>query len=305
MNYHHVLERIHSEIVSLSPVGKVADYIPELAKIDPNKFGFSLSPVGGGGPVEVGDATERFSIQSIAKVLALALALAGGADEVWERVGVEPSGNPFNSLVQLEYEAGIPRNPLINPGAIVISDILISRLPSPKRDLLAFVRKISGCGTVTFNEAVATSEACCGYRNIAVANLMKSFGNIRNSVADVLDFYVHMCSLEMSCRELAHTFLYFADPIRYNRMGSDFLTDAQVKRINAVMLMCGFYDEAGEFAYGVGLPGKSGVGGGIVAVCPNEFSVAVWSPRLNRKGNSYLGTEALSRLTTLTGLSIF
>lgn len=252
----------------------------------------------------VGDSEERFSSQSISKVFGLALALTRAPQEVWKRIGVEPSGNPFNSLVQLEYESGIPRNPFINAGSIVIADILLSMFDDPKEELLAMVRTLAGEKSIESNERVAASEIACGFRNESLANLMKSFGNIRWNVHEVLDMYVFMCAIEMNCRELSRAFLCLADDQVFTRAGYA-VSPTDVRRINALMLTCGFYDESGEFAYGVGLPGKSGVGGGIVAVHPREYSTAVWSPRLNHKGNSYLGTFALQRLTDLTGSSIF
>jgi glutaminase len=220
-------------------------------------------------------------------------------------VGVEPSGSAFNSLVQLEYEKGIPRNPLINAGAIVVCDVLMEYLKAPKRDLLAFVREVSGCPDIDYNPTVAQSEKRTGFGNYALANLMKGFGNIRHDVDAVLDLYFHLCSIEMSCRELARTFLFLAADGTNPGVREPVVSPLRAKRINAIMQMCGFYDEAGEFAFRAGLPGKSGVGGGIVAVYPGRYSVAVWSPRLNAKGNSCKGMKVLEALTTRTKESIF
>ena len=225
--------------------------------------------------------------------------------DLWNRVGVEPSGSPFNSLVQLEYEKGIPRNPFINAGAIVICDILVTCLDDPKKDLLAFIRKISGIDSINYSSKVAESEKKCGYRNYALVNLMKDFGNIHNDVDIVLDLYFYLCSIEMTCKELTNAFMFLAsggmNPIINERV----ISLTRTKRINSVMLTCGFYDEAGEFAFRVGLPGKSGVGGGIVAIHPGKFCIAVWSPKLNAKGNSYKGMKVLEALTTKTQCSIF
>ncbi|HCT50997.1 MAG TPA: glutaminase A, partial [Balneola sp.] len=226
-------------------------------------------------------------------------------EKLWKRVGVEPSGNPFNSLVQLEYESGIPRNPLINAGALVVSDVLVSNLKNPKHDFLRFVQKLAGNSTISYNEKVAESEKDTGYRNVALASLMKSFGNIENLVEEVLDFYFYMCSIEMSCKELSQTFLLYANHGKHFVSKERILNASQSKRLSAILLTCGFYDQAGEFTFKVGLPGKSGVGGGIAAVFPEHYSVAVWSPKLNKAGNSVLGMEVLERLTTKTGLSIF
>ena len=251
-----------------------------------------------------GNHDERFSIQSISKDLTLSMALGLIGEKLWERIDVEPSGDPFNHLSLLELENGIPRNPLINPGAIVVADILVSQLKNPKEDFLAFVRNISNDESIDYDKAVAESEKRTGFRNFAAANLLKSYGNIKNDVDLVLDFYFHQCSLSMSCAQLANTFYMF---INHGKCSRDIthLTTRQVKRINSLMITCGFYDESGEFAFEVGLPGKSGVGGGIVALLPNKFCVATWSPGLNKKGNSKLGMLALEKLTTETELSIF
>ena len=304
MDYQRILNEIDQELKRKNFGGKVADYIPELAEINPDSFGIHLCCLQGGN-YSTGKHNERFSIQSISKVFALTLAYPMMGEKLWKRVGVEPSGNPFNSLVQLEYESGIPRNPLINAGALVISDILISKLENPKEDFLKFVQKLAGNDKIHFNEKVAESEKETGYRNVALASLMKSFGNIDNLVEDVLDFYFYMCSIEMSCKELAQTFLVFANHGRHFISGETILSSSQTKRLSAILLTCGFYDQAGEFTFKVGLPGKSGVGGGIAAIFPEHYSVAVWSPKLNKAGNSVLGMEVLERLTTKTGLSIF
>jgi glutaminase len=284
--------------------GKVASYIPELANINESKFGVHLLTTNGES-FSHGDSSEKFSIQSISKVLSLAFIFPAIGEDIWKRIGVEPSGDPFNSIVQLEYENGIPRNPFINAGALVVADIILSKTKNAKKEYLEFVNQIAGTTTITYNETVASSEKEHGYLNASLANMMKSYGNIHNDIDDVLDFYFHQCSIEMSCEELAKAFLLFANQGVLAHMKKPILTRSQVKRMNALMLSCGFYDESGEFAYEVGLPGKSGVGGGIVAVYPNHFSVAVWSPRLNIKGNSAMGMIFLEQLTTKTEMSIF
>lgn len=302
--YASILAEIHASLIPQEIPGKVADYIPELGKVSPDKWGMHLCCLSGR-EFGLGDNEERFSIQSIAKVLALSFAFGRWGESIWRRVDVEPSGDPFNSLVQLEFENGIPRNPLINAGALVISDLLVEHLAYPKEAFLAYVRKVANNPGIGVNEKVAQSEKAWGDRNAALLHLMKSFGNIHCPVEAVLDFYVHMCAIEMSCVELARTFLFLANHGVLAHSGERMLSISQAKRLNAIMQTCGFYDEAGEFAYRVGLPGKSGVGGGIAAVHPNHYSVAVWSPKLNPKGNSALGMKALERLTTHTGLSIF
>jgi len=299
-----MLETLYGDVLAVPDHGQVAIYIPELAGVDPDKFGVHLATLDGR-RFGAGDQDERFSIQSIVKVPSLALAFKDCGESLWERVGVEPSGDPFNSLAQLEYEHGIPRNPLINAGAIVICDILCSLYADPLAAFLQFVSEISGLPEIAVNADVAASEWEHGFRNAALINMMKSYGNVVNDIDRVLDLYFHQCAIEMSCRELADTFLFFANHGRQVGGGEALLTSSMTKRLNAVMLTCGFYDEAGEFAYKVGLPGKSGVGGGIVAIHPGHYAVAVWSPRLNMKGNSVKGMRLLEVLTTRTGFSIF
>ena len=304
MDYQHILENIYKSILPFAKEGKQADYIPELAKVDPDQFGMCIHTIYGEvGSIEQADT--RFSIQSISKVFALAMCLSIKGDELWTRVGKEPSGTAFNSLVQLEVEKGVPRNPFINAGAIVMADILLSHLENPEDDFITFVRAVAGDDTIAYNENVAISERENGYLNAAIANLLKYHGTIENDIESVLHFYFMMCSIEMSCRELSLAFLAFANHRRRFDYAGIALTASQVKRMNAIMQTCGFYDEAGEFAYLVGLPGKSGVGGGIVAIYPLQYSVAVWSPRLNPKGNSVMGIKALELLTTETKESIF
>ena len=303
MDYQKILEDIYKEIQPYSGKGNQADYIPALAKVNPDQFGIALRTVSGDS-YEYEKAQTRFSIQSISKVFALAMALSMRGEDLWKIVGKEPSGTAFNSLVQLEVEKGKPRNPFINAGAIVIADMLISELDDPDAAFLGFIRALSGTETIDYNMEVAESEREKGYLNAAIANMLKYHGTIKNDIEDVLMFYFRMCSVEMSCEELAQAFLAFTNFAPFDHAGFK-LTSSQIKRLNAVMQTCGFYDEAGEFSYLVGLPGKSGVGGGIVAVYPMRYSVAVWSPRLNSKGNSIMGMKALELLTTYTHESIF
>ena len=303
MDYKKIMEDIHKEILPFADKGKQADYIPALAKVNPDQFGMCLKTVGGE-EFPYMQADTRFSIQSIAKVFALAMGLSIKGESLWEKVGKEPSGTAFNSLVQLEIEKGKPRNPFINAGAIVVADILLSELDDAEGEFLRFVRALSGNDAVGYNMEVAVSERQTGYLNAAIANLLKYHGTIENDIEKVLMFYFKMCSVEMSCRELAHAFLAFTNHVPFDFAGYR-LSQSRIKRLNAVMQTCGFYDEAGEFSYLVGLPGKSGVGGGIVAVYPMRYSVAVWSPRLNSKGNSVMGMKALELLTTATQESIF
>ena len=303
MDYKSIIEGIYQEILPFADKGRQADYIPALAKVDPNQFGMCLDTVDGE-EYPFMSADVRFSIQSISKVFALAMCLSLKGESLWQRVGKEPSGTAFNSLIQLEIEKGIPRNPFINAGALVLSDILISELKDPEGEFLDFVRSLCGDDTVDYNMDVALSERETSYLNAAITNLLKHYGTIDNDIEDVLMFYLKMCSVDMSCRQLSKAFLAFTNHLPFEYAGFR-LSTSRIKRLNAVMQTCGFYDEAGEFSYLVGLPGKSGVGGGIVAVYPMRYAVAVWSPRLNSKGNSVMGMKALELLTTRTNESIF
>jgi len=302
--YQKIFKEIVSELETFEDTGKVANYIPELGLVDPNKFGVHLTTLDNQ-QFSCGDFDEKFSIQSIAKVLVLIPVYLKKDTELWKRVGVEPPGTPFNSLVQLEADCGIPRNPLINAGAMVVCDVFISLFENPKKAFLDFIRKVSDNPAIDFNSKIACSEKDTGFRNAALVNLIKAFGNIKNSVDEVLDFYFHLCSIEMTCQELSRTFLFLAnhgvDPLNNQK----FLPASKSKRVMAIMQTCGFYDEAGEFSFKVGLPGKSGVGGGIVAIHPGKYSVALWSPRLNAKGNSAKGMRFLELLTSKTESSIF
>lgn len=305
MDYQSVLEEIAEEVRPLVGKGQVADYIPKLAAVPLDRFAMAVQTVEGE-TYSVGDARERFSIQSISKVFTLTLALkAVGEASLFQRVGREPSGTPFNSLVQLEYEDGIPRNPFINAGAIVVDDILVSAFDRPRHALLEFFRQLTGEGSVDYDPEVARSEAEYGFRNRALANFLRSFENLENEVDRVLSLYFAHCSLAANCTELARGFLFLANRGLCPTTGERVLTKSQAKRISALMMTCGTYDAVGEFAYLVGLPAKSGVGGGIAATIPGELAVAVWSPGLNKSGNSLAGTKALELFTTKTGISVF
>lgn len=303
-NYENIFAEILEELKNIPNSGEVASYIPQLAHIDPHLFGVNLTTVASEN-FAFGDWNIRFSIQSIAKVFSFVLAYSLTKSDIWTRMDLEPAGTAFNSLVQLEYDHGIPRNPFINAGAIVVCDILVSELASPKENVLAFIRKLCGNETIEFNPLVAHSEKRTGFRNYALVNLMKSFGNIKNDIEPVMDLYFNLCSVEMTCRELSESFLFLANNGIVPYSGERILSPSRTKRVNALMQTCGFYDEAGQFTYKVGLPGKSGVGGGIVAVHPEKYTIAVWSPPLNKKGNSHKGMLFLEEFTTKTKLSIF
>lgn len=304
MDLQQIINEIHETVRHEENIGQVASYIPELAKIEAANFGVHLLTIDNN-EYGAGNWQEKFSVQSISKVFSLCLAYKLLGDSIWERVGVEPSGNSFNSLIQLETDKGIPRNPFLNGGAMVICDLLISALGNAAEAFLAFIRSLASDAQINYNKVVIASEKSAGYRNIALCNFIKSFGNIHNDPNDVLDFYFTICSLEMNCQELSRAFLFLANDDFKTSANNRVLSMSQAKRINAIMQTCGFYDESGEFSFKVGLPGKSGVGGGIVALHPNRYCISVWSPKLNKKGNSYRGMRFLELFTTRTESSIF
>jgi len=301
-----IADEAHKDFASAQNIGKVADYIPALAAIDPNKFGIAVTMIDGR-QFYAGDALEPFSLQSISKVFTLTLAFELVGDELWRRVGREPSGTPFNSLVQLEYEKGIPRNPLINAGALVVTDAIVAAaaVSPPIKAIADFIRVRAANPAIRIDDEVSQSEKAWGYRNAALANLMKAFGNIKSPVADVLDTYFAQCSIAMSCADLSRAMLYLANAGIDPQSGQRVVSEQRARRIKAIMLTCGHYDASGDFAFRVGLPAKSGVGGGIAAVVPGRMSIAVWSPALSAQGNSVAGTIALEKLAAAAGCSIF
>jgi glutaminase len=303
MDYQAILDDITAQIQPLLGAnGKVASYIPALARVSPLHFGIALRTCGGQEAM-AGDSGVPFSIQSMSKVFSLTLAMRGLGETLWERIGREPSGSPFNSLVQLETERGIPRNPFINAGAIAVADRLLS-LGDAKADLRALLSGLCG-EPIGMDDEVAQSEADTGFRNAALANFMKGFGTVDHDVAQVLDVYFHQCALRMSCLQVARAAGYLCRDGAHPYDGSPVVSAAQARRINALMLTCGTYDAAGEFAFRIGLPCKSGVGGGIVAVVPEKLTLCVWSPALDPTGNSLLGRKALELFVARTGLSVF
>jgi glutaminase len=304
MDYQAILEQVHEQVRPVIGQGRVANYIPELATVSPQHFGMAVVQIDGTVHA-VGDARVPFSIQSISKLFTLVMALQTEGDELWRRVGREPSGNPFNSLVQLEHESGIPRNPFINAGALVLADILCTRYAVPETAVVDMARKLAGQPEIHYSRKVAKSERDTAHRNAAMAYFIKSFGNLRNPVPQVLDAYCRQCAIEMSCVDLARAVTALANHGVLPRTGERLLSLGAAKRVNALMLTCGTYDAAGDFAFSVGLPAKSGVGGGIVALVPGECGVCVWSPGLAPSGNSLAGSLALEHFTTLTGRSIF
>ena len=303
---HELLQAVREDIEVHFGAGRVADYIPALARVNPRQFGLAVQMCSGE-CASIGDCAQAFSIQSVSKVFTLTLALGRAGDALWRRVGREPSGSPFNSIVQLEREQGIPRNPFINAGALVVTDeILAGRAPQVAvGEILSYLRELTDDAGITVDREVAQSEADTGFRNASLANFIRSFGNLKNPVGDVLETYFNQCALRMNCVQLARAGLFLAhggiDPLTGHRV-----VDPQAaRRINALMMTCGHYDASGDFAFRVGLPGKSGVGGGILAIAPRKASVAVWAPGLNEAGNSLVGALALESLSRRAGWSVF
>ncbi len=301
-----ILNDIAAEMALETDRGKVADYIPQLAHVDPNQFGIAVATPDGQVYV-AGDASTLFSIQSISQVFNLTIGLGKLGDAIWTHVGREPSGDPFNSITVLEFESGRPRNPFINAGAIAVVDaIMMGHEPKETLgEILRFVHFIADDDSIRFDHKVAASEMDHRDRNAALAHFMKSFGHIKHDVDKVLGVYFHQCAIAMSCEQLARAGLFLVSNGVNQHTGIRVINAQQSRRINSLMMMCGHYDGAGEFAYRVGLPGKSGVGGGILTIAPGKGSIAVWSPGLDHVGNSKLGSKALELLVQKTGWSVF
>ena len=301
-----VLAEIATEMASITNRGKLADYIPELAK--QNLASFAMVVASNDGTFHsIGQTLESFSLQSVSKVFTLTMALGGHGDALWKRVGREPSGSAFNSIVLLEHEQGIPRNPFINAGAIAVTDLICAG-HEPREsiaEILRFIRYLADDDTIVVDDAVAKSETRTGHRNFALAHYMKSCGNLANPVDKTLGVYFHQCAVAMNCQQLAMAGRFLAHEGQHPQTGAQVISVERTRRINALMLTCGQYDGSGDFAFRVGLPAKSGVGGGILAIVPGKASIAVWSPGLNEYGNSLLGTLALERLADGMGWSVF
>ncbi len=304
LNYQEVIQKIFDNLHPELHNGKLASYIPELANVKQNQLGIAIATLDGQ-TYTCGDAHVPFSIQSISKVFALALAFERMGNDIWKRVRKEPSGSAFNSIVQLDYEKGIPRNPFINAGAILITDILCSRFVQPEFSVLQFIRRLAQNNHIDYNMKVASSELQYAHRNLSIAYLMKSFDNLHNDPRHVVKTYCTQCAIEMTCLDLAKAGLFLANKGCIPTTKECIIDDESAKKINAIMLTCGAYDAAGELAYRIGWPLKTGVGGGILAIVPNVLSVCVWSPGLDNVGNSYNGIKALEQLEACTDLSVF
>ncbi len=287
-----ILDEIAAEVRPLAAEGKVAEYIPALARVPADRFALVVRTVDGQ-EFATGDADVPFSIQSISKLFSLALAMETVGDALWDRVGREPSGMRFNSLIQLETEKGRPRNPFINAGAISTTDVLLTKFPEWPDALVGEIRSLSGNGQLKVDEEVFNSEKATGDLNRAMAYVLKAHKTLSGDPIAVTDAYFRACSIAASARDLARAAIFLAAPQDGPGLCAAGL---HAQRIRAVMRTCGLYDQSGEFAFRIGLPGKSGVGGGILVVQPGAFTACAWSPPLDRFGNSVAGQAALERL---------
>nr|CAA6804363.1 MAG: Glutaminase (EC [uncultured Thiotrichaceae bacterium] len=305
-NIQEILNDITTQLLASEDKGTVASYIPELALVDPNQFGITVA-FEDGRIFSAGHAEKSFSIQSVSKVFTLTMALSKHGENLWDRVGREPSGDPFNSIVQLEMESGKPRNPFINAGAITVVDTLMQGNSSDtvKAEIVDFIRNLANDTGIEMDKSVAQSELATGSRNASLAYFMDSYRHFESPVEKVLNTYFHQCSIAMNCKQLAQAGLYLVSDGFNTATSTQVVPEQRARRINSLMMMCGHYDGSGEFAFRVGLPGKSGVGGGILAIAPGIASIAVWSPGLDTVGNSKLGTLALEMLVAKTGWSVF
>ncbi len=292
-----LIERIADDVRPRAAEGRVADYIPALARIDPARFAMVLK-LADGTEYATGDADEPFSIQSISKLFTLALAMEWVGEALWERVGREPSGMRFNSLIQLETEGGIPRNPFINAGAIATTDALVERRWNLDTAFRAQMRMLSGNPALQYDGEVWASEKRHGDLNRAIAYVLKAYGNLHGDPIEVTDTYFRACALAISARDLARAAMFLVGPQGGRGACAAGLHAA---RLRAIMRTCGLYDQSGEFAYRVNLAAKSGVGGGILAAEPGRFVAVAWSPPLDRFGNSVAAQAALEALAAALG----
>jgi len=277
-----------------------------LSRVDLHQFGIAVALPDEGVVAAAGDTEKAFSIQSISKILSLEQAHEAFGDTMWKRVGREPSGNPFDTVIDLEQYRGYPRNPLVNAGALVVIDMLVSKLGSEgaAKAVRGFVEGQLG-EEVSVSEEVIESSRNAGDQNRALMHIARHFDNFDNEPDAVMRPYVLQCAMELGCEQLARLGLFLIPPEPPEPSEDDKRRVARARRILALMLTCGMYDGSGEFAYRTGLPAKSGIGGGILAVVPGHASIGVWSPGLDEAGNSRLGVMALERLSERLGWSVF
>jgi glutaminase len=298
-----VLRDLHQRLAGIDD-GKVADYIPELAKANPNAFGIALATADGS-VIEVGDSQQLFTIQSVSKPIMFGLALEDhGVDAVLTKVGVEPTGEAFNAIV-LDEASNRPFNPMVNAGAIATADLIKGKdYPERVKRVLDMFSRYCG-HEVYVDNSVFLSERLTGHRNRAMAHLMRNFGMMGERFEEALELYFQQCSILVNARDLAMIGATLANGGVNPATGQRAISAANVKYVLSIMLTCGMYDFAGEWAFRVGLPAKSGVGGGIVAVVPGMLGLGLYSPKLDAKGNSVRGVKACMELSSQFGLHSF
>ena len=302
-----LVDELHARYAPLDE-GSPADSLPELAAVDPDLFGISVVTEDGQ-RYEAGDATAGFSLQSASKPFVYGLALERlGAERVRERVGVEPTGEPFNAIGKLDEE-GRPFNALVNTGALAIADFI--HADDGKDDLPARERIVENCFARYFgrrpeaDEAVVQSAREREHRNRAIAHLLRDHDRLHEPVEETLELYFHQCALVVTARDLAHAGMTLANGGTNPLTGANALPEEHVPSVLSLMLSCGMYDRSGEWAYEVGLPSKSGVGGGIVAAVPGRMGIGVYSPRIDHQGNSLRGMRVIEEMSARLGLHTF
>ncbi len=308
--YARLQQNVNEWLESCRPLswkGKVASYIPELAKAPIHTLGIQIMDIHGQ-QLAAGDCEYRFTIQSISKVFTLLLALMDhGEEAVFNKVGMEPTGDRFNSMLKLELvEPGIPFNPFINAGAIAISSLIVGSSPLDKAERIRdFCRQLANNATLDFDAAVYRSEAETADLNRSMAYLLKDNGVLEDSVEDVLDVYFHQCAIQATCADLARMALILTydgiDPITHKQL----IPRRYVQNAKTFMVTCGMYNASGQFAIQAGIPAKSGVSGGILSIVPGKYGIGVIGPSLNSKGNSIAGVKLLELLSTQFGWSLF
>lgn len=293
-NLQTLVNQVHERVLADPLEGKVADYIPALECVSPDRFGIAVHLLDGQ-IASAGDASVPFSMQSISKLFCLVLALQTWGDDLWHRVGREPSGTAFNSLVLLEQEDGLPRNPFINAGALAVTNAIVSRFARPNQAVIEFVGHLAGDADLSIDENVFRSEYEHGNLNRSIAYFLKAHGRMENLVEDVTIAYFKQCSIPITCLQLARAGLFLTSG-GVSPDGTPILARLQSRQVCSLMQTCGLYDGTGDFSFRVGWPGKSGVGGGILAIIPGRGTACVWSPPLTQKGNSVRGMRALELL---------
>jgi len=302
-----LLERLLEECLHFTTQGRVADYIPELAKANPDALGIYV--IGSEGKHSwAGDCHQPFTIQSVVKpILLLQALLDNGVELVQSRVGVEATGKPFDAINAGDQSLDSGHiNPMVNMGAIVMCTLIRGATYEERfQRLLELTRKLAGDESIGVDEAVYRSEKSHGSKNRALAYLLKSYGLLEDDVEEVLDCYFRACSIRADCRALAHIGAVLSNRGRLPASNERIFPAAMSRYVNAILMTCGMYDGSGEFALRVGVPAKSGVGGGIMAAAPTRMGIGIFGPALDSKGNSVAGIRLLERLSQELYLSIF